>query len=318
ARRYRKMIEGHQRRTHFEARLSLGYGYDDNRNSAASSDQNLFFGVPVLLNRDSRRQDDTSVTWAGALGFSRDFGGARPRKAFANLGYYRGEQTRMNILDLQAYSASGGVSLYYRGFEFVPTIGFDHVLLSQSSYLRDLWQGLRVARKIRPRVQLWTEFRHEDQSFVRTPLIINAADRTGDQYDLSVGAVWIASPRDRLEFSAGHRVKHARAVASAYRRESLSVDYTRLLGRGMFLAVGFAEQFDRYHRADLTISSQGRSDDALIARLLFGMPLNLVWKPLNGFTGTLGVERFQQSSNLINYDYFNNRLTALVAYKWGN
>jgi len=57
----------------------------------------LFDASPILLNPDSRRQDDTNVTFAGALGVSRDFGGAKPQKIFANVGYYRGEQTRINV-----------------------------------------------------------------------------------------------------------------------------------------------------------------------------------------------------------------------------
>jgi len=312
-----KMAEGRRRKTHFDARLSVGYGFDDNRNSASDRDANLFFGVPILLNPDSRRQDDTSVTFSGALGVSRDFGGAKPQKAFAGLSYYRGEQTRINVLDLQAYSVNGGFALRGFGFEFRPTAGFDHVLLSQSTYLRNIWEGLRVSRKVRPRLEVYADFRREEQKFVRTRLVGNAEDRTGDQYDLSVGANWIASPRDRFGAMAGHRRKYARAVAQAYRRESLGVDYTRLLGRGMFLAAGITGQFDRYDRPDTTISTQGRNDDAFVGQLLFGAPLSLLWKPLDGFMGTLGVERFQQNSDLINYDYSNNRLTAMVSYKWG-
>ena len=134
---------------------------------------------------------------------------------------------------------------------------------------------------------------------------------------MSVGANWVATPRDRIGLTLGHRRKYARAVAQAYRRESLGIEYTRLLGRGMFLAAGLTGQFDRYDRPDLTLGSQGRSDDALVGQLLFGAPLNLLWKPLAGFTGTFGYERFRQTSNLTNYEYSDNRLTAMISYKWG-
>ncbi|MBI5245778.1 MAG: tetratricopeptide repeat protein [Elusimicrobia bacterium] len=317
AKAYLKLIEGRRRKTHFDARVSLGYGYDDNRNSAANSDRNLFFGTPILLNPDSRRRTDTNVTFAGGLGVSREFGGSKPQKAFANFGYYRGEQTLINTLDLQAYSLSAGVALRWRGYEFTPTIGFDHVLLSQSTYLRDWWQALRVSRKVRPRVELWGEFRHDDQGFIRTPLVVNATDRTGDQFDFNFGANWIATPRDRFGVTLGHRRKYARAVAQAYRRESIGLDYTRLLGRGMFAYASLVKQFDRYDRPDVSIHTLGRSDDATIAQLLFGMPLSVFYKPLAGFTWTMGYERFYQLSNLTNYTYTNNRLSAMLAYKWG-
>lgn len=317
AKAYLKLVEGRQRKTHFDARLTVGYGFDDNRNSAPDGDQNLFFGTPVLLNPDSRRQDDTNVTFSGGLGVSREFGGSKPQKAFLNLGYYRGEQTRINTLDLQAYSVGGGFALRWRGWEFVPTAGFDHVLLSQSTYLRDIWQGFRVARKIRPRLEAYFDFRHDDQGFVRTPLVTTAEDRTGGQWDYTAGASWVLSPKSRVGAALTHRRKYAKAVAQAYRREAIALDYTRLLGRGAFLAAGLTGQFDRYDRPDVSIKTDGRQDDAYIASLLVGVPLKLFWKPLDGFTGTLGCERFSQTSNIINYDYSNNRLSAMVSYKWG-
>ncbi|MEQ1917886.1 MAG: hypothetical protein ABL955_01695, partial [Elusimicrobiota bacterium] len=54
---YLKLVEGRRRKTHFDARVSVGAGYDDNRNSAADSGQNLFFGIPVLLTDASLRRD---------------------------------------------------------------------------------------------------------------------------------------------------------------------------------------------------------------------------------------------------------------------
>lgn len=317
AKAYLKLVEGRRRKTHFDARVSVGYGYDDNRNSAADSDTNLFFGIPVVLNPDSRRQDDTNVTWGGALGVSRDFGGAKPQKAFAGIGYYRGEQTRINSLDLQAYSVNGGLALHYRGFEFMPALGFDHVLLAQSTYLRDVWEGLRVSRRIRPRLEAFADIRHEDQQFVRTRLVPTAEDRTGGQWDFGAGVNWVATPRDRFSFTAGHRRKYARAVAQAYRRESLGAEYTRLLGRGIFFVAGLSGQFDRYDRPDVSISTMGREDDALITQIMFGVPLSLFWKPLAGFTGTFGYERFRQTSNLLNYEYSNSRVSGMITYKWG-
>lgn len=317
AKAYLKLVESRRRKTHFDARVSVGYGYDDNRNSAAESDTNLFFGTPVVLNPDSRRQDDTNVTWGGALGISRDFGGAKPQKVFAGIGYYRGEQTRINSLDLQAYSVNGGFSFRFRGFEFMPMLGFDHVLLSQNTYLRDVWEGLRVSRRIRPRVEVFADIRHEDQQFVRTRLVPTAEDRTGGQWDYNAGVNWVVTPRDRFSFTAGHRRKYARAVSQAYRRESLGGEYTRLLGRGIFFAASLIGQFDRYDRPDVSISAMGREDDALVTQIMFGVPLNLFWKPLAGFTGTFGYERFRQTSNLLNYEYSNSRVSGMIAYKWG-
>lgn len=315
ARAYLRLVESRRRRTHFDARLALGFGYDDNRNAASDTDRALFFGRDVLLSPGSRRRDDTHASLSAALGVSHELG--ERQRVFANVGYYRGEQTLVDALDLQAYSANAGLRLRLLGFDVTPAAGFDHVLLSQSTYLRDPWQSLRVSRRVRPRVELWGELRREDQEFLSTRLIPNGREREGEQYDATIGAAWAVTPRDRWGAFAGHRRKYARAVAQAYRRESLGVDYTRLLGRGAFLAVSAAGQFDRYDRPDVSVSTDGRSDDAVITTLTLGAPLTLFWRPLEGFTGTLGWERFSQHSNLLTYTYSNNRLTALVGYRWG-
>lgn len=317
ANEYLKIVTAKRRKTHFDARITVGYGYDDNRNAASDTDRALFLGDPVLLSPNSRRQDDTHVSLAAALGASREFGGSKPQKLFAGVGYYRGEQTLQDNLDLQAYSAHAGLGLRFLGLDVTPAAGFDHVLLAQASYLRGTWQSLRVAKRLRAPVTLWVEGRREEQDFLKTRLIPNGDDRKGDQYDASLGAVWVASPRDRWGVTAGHRRKLAKNVVQAYRRESIGVDYTRLLGRGTFLSASVTGQFDRYDRPDRTIASDSRNDDAVVTNLLLGAPLSLFWKPLKGFTGTLGWERFSQHSNLLTYTYSNNRLSALVSYKWG-
>lgn len=314
---YLKLVTSRRRKTHFDARVTVGFGYDDNRNAASDTDRALFLGAPVLLNPDSRRQDDTNVTLSAALGASREFGGSKPQKLFAGVGYYRGEQTRINNLDLQAYSAHAGLGLRFLGLDIIPAAGFDHVLLSQATYLRAPWQSLRVAKRLRAPVTLWAEGRREDQEFLDTALVPNGSDRKGEQYDLSAGAVWVATPRDRLGAFAGHRRKLAENVIQAYRRESVGVDYTRLLGRGTFLSLAVTGQFDRYDRPDRGVSTDARNDDAVITNVLLGAPLSLFWKPLKGFTGTLGWERFSQHSNILTYTYSNNKLSALVSYKWG-
>lgn len=317
AAKYKKLVAASQRRTHFDARLSLGYGYDDNRNAGPDSDQKLFFGSALNLSDGSKRKQDTNVQFAGSVGASREVGGARGHSVFARIGYYRGEQTVVNILDLQAYSASLGGVYHTRLADFTPTLGFDHVLLSRSTYLRSFSQGLRVSRRLTHRAEVWGSLTRDDQGFIRTPLIPLGDERQGDQYDLSLGGAYLLTASDRLTATLGHRRKQAKMRYYAYRRESLGLEYTRLLGRGMFAVVGLTADFDRYASEDATVSPVVRHDDALTGQLLFGAPLSLLWKPLDAFTGTLGYERFQQRSNLLNYQYKNDKLTALLTYKWG-
>lgn len=315
--KYMKLVAASKRLTHFDARVSFGYGYDHNRNAAPDSGTRLFVGRPVILDSRSTHQSDTNVQFAGSLGVTREIGANR-HSVFARVGYFRGEQTLLDLFDLQAYSARAGGTVHTPWADFTPSVGFDHVLLSQSTYLRSLNAGVRVSRKLSRRSEVWTSLDREDQGFIKTPLLATGDERRGDQYSWALGGLYILTPFDRLSATLGHRRKLAKAVRNAYRRESLGVEYTHLLGRGMFLVAGLSGDFDRYDRADNTVSEMVRHDNAATFTLLYGAPLSLLWKPLDGFTGTLGYERFQQDSNLTNYKYSNNKLTALVSYAWGN
>ncbi|MEK7389097.1 MAG: tetratricopeptide repeat protein [Elusimicrobiota bacterium] len=317
AEKYMRLVASGKRQTHFDARLSLGSSYDDNRNTAPDSGTRLFLAQPITLNGDSTRREDTNIQLAASLGVARDIGGARRHSLFARVGYFRGEQTLVDILDLQAYTAKAGGVIHTRWVDIAPTAGFDHVLLSQSTYLRSFSTGLSLTRRISRRCELAAEFERADQGFIRAPAVTAGADRRGDQYTFGVTGRFLATPLDRFSASLGHRRKFARADYLAYRRESIGVDYTRLLSRGMFASAGATVDLDRYERADKSVSERVRQDNAATFSLLYGMPMNIVSKRLDGFTGTLGYERFQQSSNLTNFTYSNNRLTAMMIYSWG-
>jgi hypothetical protein len=319
AKDYRRQVASRTRDTHFDARLTVGVGYDDNRNAAPDGDMRLVSGIPFQLDKQSRRKDDTNLQFVGGVGATRDIGGPRGDSVFARFTYYRSEQKVYDLLNLQVYSPKIGGTVHTRWAEITPTLSFDHVMLSQSTYLRSTNEGLRVARRWNREYDSWFEFTHSYQDFVNTPRVTNASDRTGDQLDWTLGSAWSPVPTDRLSLTLLHRRKYAQLVAdSAYRRESVGGEWLHLLGKGRFLVMSMTGQFDRYDVPDATvIDGIVRHDDAVIGQLLYGQPLDLVWDRLRDFTGSIGYEYFMEHSNVPNYDYSNNKLTALITYKWG-
>ncbi|MBI4371513.1 MAG: DUF560 domain-containing protein [Elusimicrobia bacterium] len=318
ASRYLALARARQRDTHYDARLSFGFGWDDNRNAAPGGGGALFQGVVVPLDAGSQRKKDTNLQFVGSLGASHDFGGPRGHSMFGRLTYYRGEQTVYRILNLQAYSAKLGSVLRTRWAELTPSVSYDHVLLHQSIYLRSRNAGLRVERRLSRAMTGWLEFGHSYQDFANTPQLATAEDRTGEQLDSTLGAAWTPAPADRLSLSVLHRRKFARQAFDAYRRESGTLEWLHLLGRGAFFQGAFTGQLDRYEIPDATVvSGVVRHDDGWRAQALLGAPLSLFWSPLRDFTGTIGYEYFRQTSNVVNYDYFNHNATVLLTYKWG-
>ncbi|MBI3565148.1 MAG: tetratricopeptide repeat protein [Elusimicrobia bacterium] len=319
AEQYRRIVRARRRDSHFDARVTVGVGFDDDRNAAPDGDVRLVAGVPFTLDEGSRRRSDLNVQTIGSLGGSYDFGGPRGHTAFARVTYYRADQRLVHLLDLQAVSPKVGATLRTPWAEVTPSFSFTHLTLDGHTYLRSRDSDLRVARRWSRAWETWFEFTHSYQDFVNGPRVTTAEHRTGDQLDWQAGASWAPDPRDRLSLTLLHRRKFAQDVRdSAYRRESLGVEWLRLLGKARFLVVTATRQFDRYELPDDTVlPGAGRSDDAFVWQVLYGQPLDAFWRPLRDFVGTVGFERFYQWSNVPNYTYSNDKATLLVTYKWG-
>jgi hypothetical protein len=317
ARDYLVRARARMRDAHFDARLSFGAGLDDNVNAAPQGQAVRFAGATLSLPETSRAKADTNVQFIGSLGASYDFSGPKGHSIHGRVTAYRGEQRVYDILDLQAYSAETGATLRLRGWEFRPTVSFDHVLLSQSTYLRGLNAGLRVERRLSRRWTAFADFVRADQDFVNTPQIRTAEQREGEQFDLEGGAILAATPADRFTFTLRHRRKLALARSFAYRREGATIEWLKAFRRGMFVVTTVEGQFDRYDRPDPFVDARlPRHDDAGRFEVLAGAPLSLAWGALKGFTATVGVEHFRQGSSVPNYEYFNNRATLLLTYQW--
>lgn len=317
ARDYLALARKRRKDLHFDARLTIGLGYDDNVNAAPDGDVVVFQDVPLLLDEGSRRKEDANLQGLLSVGGSYDFGGPKGHTGYARLTHFRSEQKVYDPLDIQAYSAEAGAVLRSRLWDVTPSVSFDHVLLSQSTYLRSLNQGLRVERRLTRRWSAFAEFAHAGQVFVDTPLVRAAREREGSQFDYELGAVYAPTTVDRFTAGVQHRRKHARGVVNAYRREGLSLEWLRLLGRGAFMVTTLAGQFDRYEQNDPFVSAEVRHDDAGRLELLAGAPVSLLWRRARDLTLTLGYEHFRQGSNVRNYDYTSNRLSVLLTYQWG-
>lgn len=315
---YLKRAKARQKNAHFDARVTFGAGYEDNVNAAPDGDVVLFAGSPLVLPETSRRKQDVNAQLIGSLGASYDVGGPKGHTVYARATAFRGEQKVYDTLDLQAYSAEFGAVLRHRGFEIRPTASFDHVLLSQSTFLRSRNLGLRVEKRASRRWAFFGEFAHSDQDFVDTPAIRTASQRDGGQFDLEGGAAWTVSPSDRLTFTAKHRRKLSRSVSDAYRREGASLEWMRLFRKGVFAVTTIEGQFDRYELPDAFVDpATVRHDDGGRLEVLVGAPLSLLWAPLRSYTLSGGFEHFRQGSTIPNYDYTNNRFSVMVTYLWG-
>lgn len=305
-----------QKRTQLSGRLSLGWEYDDNRNSAPSTGQSLFSDVPVQLSPSSLRRGDASTLFLGNVEARRDLGSPAGHEVFGTFNYYRAEQASQKTLNLAAYSFSAGGTYKTPWVNATLQAVFDHVTLAQTTFLRDRGVDLRLDRQLGRRFDVWYDLRDVRQVYSQTDVVPSAADRTGIQVDNTLGGDWNLSPVMRLGASALYSVKHAQNAAFSYYRKGLGVSDTWLTGRGTFLIAGANLYVDNYWRPDPNISARSRRDTTTRLDGTFGAPLSLVSPKLADLLFTLSYEYLSTTSTIQNYAYTNNKIAGLLTWKW--
>ena len=312
---YLKDIRSRQRKTHYNATLSFGGGYDNNRNAAPAGGKALIGGNPLQLQGSNERRDDFSYPFVGSVGVSHDIRGGH--KAFSSFSMYQSEQILTKNLNIKAFSFKGGGTYRHALGELTPTFNFDHVQLAQTTFLRSRGVDLNFLRKVSPRTERYFRAAYTYQDYSPTAQVRTAQERNGNQWELGGGVGYWFSPKHRLSPLYTYTIKNAARQYNAYTRHAIGLDHTWLLGKGMFVMSGVTAGFDRYIAHDDFISPQIRQDDNYRARSMVGAPLSTLYAPLKDFLGTVTYEYYHSNSNLNNYSYTNNKLSAMITYSWG-
>jgi hypothetical protein len=310
---YLNAIAKRQKRDHLSGELGLGWEFDDNRNATPASGQFLFGGTPIIAS--TPRTSDTSALFLAGVQERHRFSGNN--EAFATFDYYRAEQTQLKSLNLQAYSVTAGDTIRTPWlWTLKPAVLYDHVLLAQSTFLRNRGLDLRAERSLTRSTLFFAEVRDVFNDYVAVPTFLSAHGLSGIQLDFIAGAERALSPRQKVSLSLDYGVKHAFNNVFAYNREGIDVSHTLLFSRGLFLLSSLSLHFDQYPHPDIVISGNHRSDKTGRLSFTAGAPLSLIHPKLKDLLATFTYEYYQAISTINNYAFTNNKIAALLTYRW--
>jgi hypothetical protein len=317
--RYVLAVRNRAQRTQVSGSLSTGFEYDTNRNAAPASGQALFDDTPILLTGSSQRRDDTSILLMANAGIRHDLGSQAGHEIFANFNYYQAEQTLDKMLNLKAYSGqAGGV---YKGgfFKATPELIIDDVELAQSTFLHDYGADVRFDIPYLRKTNFFFEVKDVMQQYMATTDIPTAAQRTGVQVDFTAGSEHLLGPSMKFGTLLGYSRKDAEQDYWAFSRWVAGVNHAWLMGKGTFLLSSFTFDYDIYNGWDpmLTPTAQiMRRDKTMRASATVGGPLAFIHPRLNDLVWTFTYEYYQALSNVMNYAYSNNKIAAMLTYRW--
>jgi len=173
------------------------------------------------------------------------------------------------------------------------------------------------------------EARWADESYHNNNDSTVLVEQDGRRLRLNGGVILPLAQNQLLRLSFGFADKDADASYRAYQGFKLGADHTWLIGGSRFLLTSLSLAHNEHDAADLLISGVPgivREDDIFRLRATYGLNLGALFEldasdgalgeALGGVSWTITAEHLRQNSNIINYDYKNNRLQAMLSRSW--
>ncbi|MBI3553757.1 MAG: DUF560 domain-containing protein [Elusimicrobia bacterium] len=315
--KYLALIKSSRKSTHLSGSLGLGWENDDNRNATPSSDRMQFGGVPVtLIGTSGMRHDDASMLFMGNAGVVHDLGFQEGHNVFANYSYYRAEQASVKSLNLQAHSVSGGFTYKSPWLNVTPKGYFDHILLAQTTFLRQWGVGARLDRAINRNLTLYMEFKDVEQQYQVTANVPTGPQRDGADLTFVWGGDYVLSAKQKIGVSYGYEQKDANIESLSYNRNTINLRHEWLLPKGTFLLSGASFNHDEYDQPDPNVARTFRRDNWMRFSFTAGAPMSLIHPVLKDLLFTLSYEFFDSLSSIENFAYTNNKIVGLLTYRW--
>lgn len=300
-----------------EGSLTMGFRYQTNANLAPSGRRVFQAGLPFNLPRNQRKQEDGN--FFGLLGVEHryDFD-PFDRQAWLESDFtlYGAKQFERSRLDLMVADFATGPRFQplpgeLPGLNMKPFFRASVAVLDEQEYFHSLGFGLsnRLDLSERLRIEGTYEFRALDyNSTSRRPF---ADEQSGIENNLSVGARYLITPSQRIEFRLGGRLMDAEKGYESFDEISASLTYqfgyaAPFAGMPQWIAAAFAgyahSWYDRPDRS--VLPGRKRDDDEWRIGAYNVFNLSKDWSAL------ALIEYVENDSNIRNFDY--NDLSIMI------
>ena len=325
-----------RQRTRYKVQLTLGGQYDTNRNSAPRDNRVEVGGVPFTVLGRSRKQDDFALLGVISGDVVQDLGLQAPHKMLFSATYFHDEQFSIDTQDTQVGSVSFGPQLRYGSLTVTPRINYTHLQLSREKLLAS--HGAEVLLE-RPKVLPWWNMdgyfkaSYTSEDFHPTFENAGADSFDGNRYEATVGLTRHINAAHQLNFDLGWVRKTAFGNTDEYSGYKMGMRHTWLMDKGKFLVSSAEFNKNQYRVANLAIdpvAPQVRHERGVRFRVTYGVPVwsfvnesdfgggvgAKVYDLLKDVTWTGSAELFDQSANIVNFDYLNIQAQTMLTKVW--
>lgn len=319
---YEKNIKVKKKRTRFNLRESVGWGYDTNRNAAPHSKAQLVGDVWTANPASDRRRADTNFLNISDVDVTHDLGFKAGHSVFGSFTYYLQEQTNIHSLDLGSFQYELGGTYKNKFVNFTPSFVASNIFLSSQSFLRTQGGNFLFDHEFTKKLTGFFNFRIERQDYMNISENNTAVDRKGPQFDYLWGASYWLLPTMKWATSIGFSDKEAKQDYNAYTRFMINNSHTWFLKKQQFLINTLNFYADDYDSPEFSVSGMHRHDKSMRYRFTYGAPLTALYvgkvlpKPFKDILFTATYEYYHALSNITNYTYTNNKFQMLLSKRW--
>lgn len=300
----------------FSLATSFGLNYDSNATSASSSGETTFADISIPLADNSQAQNDGHLFGLASVGHkyrfdieSEDYGVTWD----SNLTGYRSQYGNQRQLDISLLAFKTGPVWDLKKWrsQVGLSVGNNLIVLNSFKYLKT--RNLEIMLKHAPRNDLIFDAKttFEYRKFANAPESTTNTDRSGHAYQEKLSATYIYSKNDIFTSSITWRNEAAQAAKYGMDQINLTAGYIRQLPYNMALNTIIGFKKTHYDALDTSISTEFvRSDRER------SITLTLTKKLPKNVTLTGGYQYKNVTSNIQNYDYYNNRIIGAVGWSF--
>jgi hypothetical protein len=320
--RYAAELYRRDQQTRMNVLTSIGYQYDTNRSGAPNSGHVRTFLGTFELDKNSRKEDDSSLTGLMRFSIEHDLEGQDRNTLFGSVSTYGADQFQLDDFDTVDVAAQIGGRFEMGTIFLTPTIDYDHLFLGGESYLDSYGASLRGDLRANDPVNLWVRGDVGRIDYYNTQLYPAGDLQSGTDAGITAGADFYIGMAQRLTISGTHHDFNSDQAWESYNGERLNINHTWLIGGGAFLLTDLFGEYQNYDAADPITGADERHDWIYRARVTLGVPVQTLFgadewpAALNGLTVSAYGEYYRADSNITNYDYDNARGGLTISKRW--
>lgn len=306
-------IEGKNRKHNFGVNVTLGFTSDSNPSATPDSGAVDVFGASIPVSDANSGQADDQKFVNARLTHSTSVPHVKNVTWNNEASFYKAVQDNATSLNTTVYALKTGLSstsddgrVRYGGYLNCSNVNLDeHEYLNTYGY--DVFMDYILSRKAKLRFSHSQNYR----KFQNSPTVTTYEDRNGRASEDKVSLTAMVTPKDIVNASLSLRREHAGVDYYTNRSRSFNLAYTKLLNEGVYLTASALFKRTKYKDVDAFVNPfVVRSDNE--RTWTFGVGKNITSNLTCGFV----YQNKTIESNIQNYEYSNQRITATLGWRY--